>query len=435
MLDWRLLSGPLPTALRICAVTAVPWLAWRFVRWHRRSRVKATLGAACLAASVVVAWGSGYVARDVLTLYPDRLPLAVYLWTACALFLAALAGIVMAVDGRRRRGFVTAAAGLVVVACCANQVNAVFGAYPTARYALGIPYPDDVALPAVRTGFMVAAQGHSIESVWTSPADFARNGKLTSASIPGPVSAFEARPAKIYLPPAYFAPVAPRLPVLVLLTGQPGTPQDWIGAGRLVAIMDAFASAHHGLAPVVVVPDPTGSAFADPLCLDSRRGRADTYLSVDVPAWIAKHAAVDLERQAWAVAGASYGGTCALQLATNHPEVYPTFLDIAGSAEPTLGDHGRTVAEVFGGDERAFDRVNPLTLLRSRKYLGSSGAVAVGASDVDSRDDATRVSEAATFAGMDSHLTELPGAHDWWLFSAALDHELPFLARKMGLVD
>ena len=435
MLDWRLLSGPLPTLLRICAAAAGPWLAWRFVRGPRRGRVKVALGAVCLAASALVAWGSGYLARDVLTLYPDRLPVAVYLWTACALFVGALAGIVLAVDGRRRRGFITAAAGLVVVACCANQVNAIFGAYPTARYALGIPYPDDVALPAVHTGYFVTPQGHSVESVWTPPANFSRNGKLTSASIPGPVSAFAARPAKIYLPPAYFAPVAPRLPVLVLLTGQPGTPQDWIGAGRLVAIMDAFAAAHHGLAPVVVIPDPTGSAFADPLCLDSRRGRADTYLSVDVPAWIAKHAAVDLRRQAWAVAGASYGGTCALQLATNHPEVYPTFLDIAGSAEPTLGDHGRTVAEAFGGDERAFDRVKPLTLLRTRNYRASSGAIVVGTSDVDARDDAKRVSEAAKSAGMDSHFSELPGAHDWWLFSAALAHELPFLARKMGLVD
>ncbi len=73
------------------------------------------------------------------------------------------------------------------------------------------------------------------------------------------------------------------------------------------------------------------------------------------------------------------------------------------------------------GDERAFDRVNPLTLLRTRHYVGSSGAVVVGVSDVDSREDAKRVAEAAKSAGMDSHLFELPGAHDWWLFSVALD--------------
>lgn len=66
--------------------------------------------------------------------------------------------------------------------------------------------------------------------------------------------------------------------MVVLLTGQPGTPQDWIGAGRLVTIMNAFASTHAGFAPIVVIPDPTGGPFADPLCVDSPRGRADTYL-------------------------------------------------------------------------------------------------------------------------------------------------------------
>jgi len=435
VLDWPLLSGPLPLALRISAVAAGAWLAWRFASGPRRGLVKATQCGACLAGSIVVALASGHLARNVLKLYPDRLPVAVYLWAACALFVAALAGFLIAVDGRWRRGVSVAVAGLVVVACCANQVNAVFGAYPTARYALGIPHPDDVELPAVRVGVVAAAPGRSVESVLRSTAVPSTHGKLTSASIPGPVSAFSARPAKIYLPPAYFAASVPRLPVLVLLTGQPGTPQDWIGAGRLVAIMDAFAANHRGLAPVVVIPDPTGSAFADPLCLDSRRGRADTYLSMDVPAWIKRHATVDLRPQAWSVAGASYGGTCALQLATNHPEVYPTFLDIAGSAEPTLGDHGRTVAEAFGGDEKAFARVNPLELLRTRSFVGSSGAIVVGASDADSRGDAKRVAEAAKSAGMDSHLSELPGAHDWWLFSAALAHELPFLARKIGLID
>ena len=104
-------------------------------------------------------------------------------------------------------------------------------------------------------------------------------GKVTSAPIPAPASGFTARIGKIYLPPAYFADPRPRLPVLVLLAGQPGTPQDWLSAGKLARIMDRFAADHHGLAPVVVVADDTGSRFGNPLCLDSRRGEADTYLA------------------------------------------------------------------------------------------------------------------------------------------------------------
>jgi hypothetical protein len=43
--------------------------------------------------------------------------------------------------------------------------------------------------------------------------------------------------------------------------------------------------------------------------------------------------------------------------------------------------------------------VNPLDLLRTRTFIGSSGVIVVGASDADSRDDAKRVAEAAKSAG------------------------------------
>jgi S-formylglutathione hydrolase FrmB len=183
------------------------------------------------------------------------------------------------------------------------------------------------------------------------------------------------------------------------------------------------------------VPNATGSQFGDPSCLDSRRGNADTYLAKDVPAWIRTHLTVDPDPQAWAIAGVSYRGTCALQSATNHPDVYPTFLDISGSAEPSLGDRSRTVADAFGGDEAAFVRVNPLDLLRTRRYPNSAAAIVVGAGDRDTKYDAQVVYDATRAAGMDSHYTELRGSHDWRLFSAALAHELPWLAQRIGLTQ
>jgi S-formylglutathione hydrolase FrmB len=126
------------------------------------------------------------------------------------------------------------------------------------------------------------------------------------------------------------------LPVLVLIAGQPGGPQDWVFAGRLAAVMDAFAAAHQGLAPVVVVPDVTGSALGNTLCLDSRLGAAETYLADDVPEWTASMLDVDTSRLA--IGGFSFGGTCALQLSLRRPEVFHTFLDVSGQLAPTLGD-------------------------------------------------------------------------------------------------
>ena len=154
-----------------------------------------------------------------------------------------------------------------------------------------------------------------------------------------------------------------------------------------------------------------------------------------MPAWIRKHLTVDPDSEGCRVGGVSCGGTCALQLATNHPDVYPTILDISGSAEPTLGDRGSTVAAAFGTDRAAFVRVNALDLLRARRYPGSAAAIVVGTADVDTKPDARLVYRATTAAGMDSHYTEVPGSHDWRAFSNGLARELPWLAQRMGLTD
>ncbi|BBZ79963.1 hypothetical protein MANY_53000 [Mycolicibacterium anyangense] len=435
MLDWPLLSGPLPRLLQIGAIVAATWLLVRMLSGSARPLTKTLAGATYLTVAAAVTLAGDELARNVWQLFPDRIPAAVLLWAGAGVFTLCLAAS-LAVSAERwpvRSGLVVTT--VVVLAACANQINAVFGAYPTARDALGIARPDDMALPTLRTLALTGPTPGPLERNWTPPASLPARGKLTSAEIPGTTSHFVARKAKIYLPPAYFGDIPPRLPVLVLLTGQPGTPQDWIGAGKLMHIMDDFAAAHRGLAPIVVVPDPTGGPFNDPLCLNSALGNVDTYLSVDVPAWIKSHLSVDPRPVAWAVAGASYGGTCALQLGTNHAEVYPTIIDIAGSAEPTLGDRRATVTAAFGGDDAAFRRVNPLDLLKFRRYPDSAAAIVVGDADHDTRPDAARVHDATAAAGMQSHLTELPGAHDWRVFSAGLAAELPWLARRVNLIS
>ena len=434
-LDWQLLTGPVPVVLRVGAAVAGMWLLLRLRAAVGSAWVKVLRYTVTLTMAVALTGASAYLARDVWLLFPDRLPFVVHLWVGMAYFAALLAASVVMACRRWRTGGTAFIAASLVWMACANQVNGVYAAYPTPRDALGLAPNDDIALPPKQAHSLPQPATGTLESHWRLPRDLVTSGKLTSAMIPGSRSGFAARAAKIYLPPAYFAQPPPRLPVLVLLSGQPGMPQDWLSAGKLVRTMDRFVKAHHGLAPVVVVPDATGSQFADPLCLNSARGNVDAYLAVDVPAWVGAHLSVDTRPNAWAVAGASYGGTCALQLATNHPGTYPTFIDISGSAEPTLGDRRRTVAEAFAGDEAAFRRVNPLDLLRAQSYPFSAGAIVIGAADDATKSDARRVFEATKSAGMNCHYTELPGSHDWRVFSVALEAELPWLAQRLRLID
>jgi S-formylglutathione hydrolase FrmB len=221
--------------------------------------------------------------------------------------------------------------------------------------------------------------------------------------------------------------------VLVLIPGQPGGPEDWLLAGRLARVMDAFAAAHDGLAPVVVVPDVTGSPVGNSLCMDSRLGAAETYLAEDVPAWAAANLQVDVTHLA--IGGFSFGGTCALQLAVRRPEVYPTFLDVSGQAEPTLGDPALTVQTAFGGDVAAFRRVNPLDELSSMHLPGTAGTIAVGRDDPVFRPQAEQVAIASRAAGITVALEEFPGGHSWATASAALTTALPWISGRARIVD
>lgn len=431
--DRSLISGPLPAAVAVLAALGALWLLLgptRQTRTYRRRVVP--LAATAATALTAAGW---VVVEKVWRPFPDPVDTGVYVWVGCALLASALAACRLVLDRRAGRAVASIAAAVAVVACAATQVNLVFDAYPSVRTALGLPAADAIAFDDVPPPVADPVVGTPLDVAWTTPPDLPDGGRVATVPIPGTVSGFAARDAEIYLPPAYFADRRPLLPVLVLLAGQPGGPADWFTGGRLAETMDAFAARHHGLAPVVVVADGTGSTLANPLCLDSRLGNVATYLAVDVPAWVRAHLQVDPAPRATAVGGLSYGGTCALQLATNHPDVYPTFLDLSGQLEPTLGDRQRTVDAAFGGDEAAFTAVNPMDLMATRRYPDTAGVFVVGTDDHDFAPGVHTLYEAARKAGMDVRVQELPGGHSFAVWSAGLTDNLDWLARRMGLIS
>lgn len=419
------LDLPVTTTWAVVAfvVVTVAGLTMLAFRRHRRWPLAWLVTVAVAVAAVLV--------EKVWQPFPDSLPAAVYLWSGAAVLAGGLIVARWFVRNRdRSRPLVAcllAAAAAAVLLCAAGGINAVYDEYPTVGAVLGRDeyrtVPFDAALAPQ------PAHGESVPLAGGVP----RTGAVTETAIPGTVSRFPARQARIYLPPAYFAEPRPELPVLVLLAGQPGGTDDWLVGGKLTETMDAYAAGHRGRAPVVVLADGTGGWFDDPLCVDSHLGNVATYLSIDVPAWVRTHLQVDPNPREWAVGGLSYGGTCALQLATTRPDLYPTFLDMSGQAEPILEDKAATIRDVFGGDPEAFARDNPADLLTRNRYPDSAGAFVVGLDDSDSRPALEQLTPMARTAGMDVHLTEVPGGHSFAVWSAALEKEMPWLGRRLGL--
>ncbi|MFC9769362.1 alpha/beta hydrolase [Rhodococcus jostii] len=428
---WSLISGPTPWVVTVLGAMGGLWLVLAPATGAHMYRRRLVPIAFLVAIGTTA--GLWLVVEKWWRPFPDPIEPEIYLWIGCAFLAALLLAARLVSDRRVWRAIVSVAATAVVLAAAAVSVNLVFAAYPTVGDAFGIPTAEEIAFDEVPPGSPVVT-GTPLEAVWHPPASLPAEGRVTSAPIPGTVSGFQARNAQIYLPPAYFVAPRPLLPVLILLAGQPGEPEDWLTGGRLTETMDAFAADHGGLAPVVVVADGTGSQLADPLCLDSRLGNVATYLATDVPAWVKSNLQVNPDPRSWAIGGLSYGGTCSLQMATNYPQVYPTFLDLSGELEPSRGDRTRTVAEAFGGDASKFTAVNPIDLMTTRKYPDTAGAFVVGRDDTEYKHSAGQVYEAAKNAGMDVHYVELPGGHSFAVWSAGLTHELDWLARRLGLI-
>jgi S-formylglutathione hydrolase FrmB len=410
-----LVHGAVPAVL--VAATAVGLLLLlRSPGPQRRYRRSLPVAAPAAALLLTVAW----LALRLLRPFPDALPWTVLAWVGVALLSVCLAGAAWRKASWRGR-MVSVLAVALVVTGAAGQVNREYAPFPTIAAALQLPPQDVVPASSVlqATPTLAAPPGH---------------GALVQVDIPNAVSHFPARPGWVYVPPAYLTAQRPLLPLLVLLGGQPGSPRDWVDGGSVARTMDAFAAAHHGLAPVVVMPDDLGGETANPLCTDSRLGTADTYLARDVPAWIGSALRVDPNHTRWAVGGFSYGGTCALQLSVAHPDLFPTFVDISGQRSPTLGDPSMTIRRAFGGNAAAYAAVDPMRELTGHAYPTTAAFLTAGSRDTAARSDAAAVRNALTAAGATASVTVLPGGHSWAVAGAALDRALPWLAARWGLV-
>ncbi len=160
----------------------------------------------------------------------------------------AVTGIVQGGRWRRVLAAVLVPAALLVPAL---GVNVEFAKYPTLGTVVQTdPYPE-LDLTAAPAPSMPAA------------------GEVRTVEIPGTRSGFPARPAVVYLPPAALVADPGPLPVVLAFAGQPGAPSDMFTAGQMGTVLDAYAAAHHGSAPIVVSVDQLSAPGRNTMCVDS----------------------------------------------------------------------------------------------------------------------------------------------------------------------
>lgn len=404
VLSVRVIDGPLTITVYALSILCLGALCVR--RWRWRS-LTATLSVVALAATLTagVLW---YVNEN--NVFGVALDAVTWRWSIVALTATglALSGVFW---GRWWRRLIAGTS--VIVFCVAGGIgiNADFGLDKTIADLAGVSLAKPIHLPrpVVTASPQVVGFSGPLWASWTPPKDMPKVGQTGAVTIPATVSGFRSRPAGIYLPPAALVAHAPRLPLVVMLMGQPGNPDP----SYIATVLNQFAAQHNGLAPIVIVADQLGNPAVDTLCLDTPQyGNVQTFLSVDVVNWARANLHILQDPTHWVIAGYSNGGECALSLGARYPSIWGNVLDISGEAYPGSDKPAQTLADIFHNNKAAYHAVFPETILAQHHYSNTDAVFTVGSDDDFYRAQAHTAMAAAAAAGWVSTYYEVPnGGH------------------------
>jgi enterochelin esterase-like enzyme len=198
-------------------------------------------------------------------------------------------------------------------------VNKYYGYYQTWGAAIAdlTNQPATGAAPSVPVNLAAGSQLDRLDGSTIYLRQAQVFGYTLRLNVSGPRSGIT-RAVYVYLPPQYFwsSYRKYRFPVVELIHGQPGEPQDWINVVGVTATLDHLVIQRLAQPVVLVMPDANGGENVSLQCLNQAGGPQDlTYLAEDLPDRIAHVVRVQPPGSGWGVAGYSEGGFCAANMA------------------------------------------------------------------------------------------------------------------------
>lgn len=417
------ITGPLVMSIAIAIGVLFFLLLLLRPSWHwLRTALLAILVAGLLG------WLTVWLVEDVMDVFHVGLTPWVWFWAIAAFAALGLAAVSFRHSSARRK--VLAAFSIpVFLLVPALGINTEFGLNNTLGSAFGISTEGQIQLEKPNPNSAIPAG--PLWQNWEPPAGMPTAGKIGTQVIPATASGFNARPAGIYLPPAALTENPPRLPLYVLLMGQPGLPDPQY----VSAALDDFAAKNKGLAPIAIVADQIGPDQDDTLCLDTAKyGNVEKYINVDVVNWAKENLDILPDRRHWTIAGYSNGGQCAISFAVKYPQMWGNVVDISGEEFPGAEDPSGNLAEIFHGDQAAYDAQKPINIMKGRQFPDTTAVFTVGSDDVTYVAAAKAVSAAAREAGMTVTYYEIPnGGHVGIALNAGLTKGFEVLYPRLGL--
>ncbi len=433
----HLLNGWFPptlfalTALSALLAVILPFTRRREPRWTIPVLLRELLvGLAGFGVGGLVVW----LLSDVFLVFGVSLGWMVILTIAVGIGLAAFA-VCAAVDSRGLRRAIACAMAVLSLISCAVRVDMVYGEYTTLGSLFGLAAFKEVSSSHISgKASMSVKEWQRLAKHGTLPS-MPEAGEIRTVDIPATASHFKARNADVYLPPAALSRKPPALPVMVMLAGQPGSPDRFFNASGIATTLNDYAAKHHGLAPIVVSPDQNGAATQNSLCADTPvYGKAETYLTVDVTKWIRRTLPVSTSPNDWLIGGFSQGGTCSTQLGPAHPELYGHIYAADGELAPTYHDREATITRYFNGDAKLYQRHVPTEIIKRNAPSTQTLFSIAGEWDTKSQRNAAIIAKAAKQAGMTVHLATAKGSgHDWHTVNTGLAAVIDRFCAQSGI--
>jgi enterochelin esterase-like enzyme len=172
------------------------------------------------------------------------------------------------------------------------------------------------------------------------PAGLSLGDHSVNYTVTGPASGITGQ-IVVTLPPGYSATAAPGggYPVLEAFGGYPSQLTQWIKGMKLPTVLSEVVTAHHARQALIVTPQVQVPPGADSECVNGSPGRpqVETWISQDVPAWVAAHFRVTADRSSWATIGLSAGGWCAAMVTMLHPAQFSAAIVLGGYFRPDFG--------------------------------------------------------------------------------------------------
>lgn len=357
------------------------------------------VGVALISASVGAALGVAYGELVVTPL----ISLAVRLWRWGRQRTPA-SGLAV-VRGLPRTGISLALGGLLIYALVLT------GAVPGTLLTYGIEGTLYRLAPGAQGKAGAEAHGTVLQATYNSPAL-------------GGIS----RTYFIYLPPSYSLAQAERYPVLYMLHGAPGTPHNWVGAGKAPGTEDALVVAGKMREAIIVSADGTGPVYTFSEWANSYDGRQrmEDAIATDLVHYIDQHYRTLPDAADRAIGGNSEGGFGAVNIALHHPDLFGSVLTMGGyfDAEGSIFGYGKSATpyHLYNSPSKYIFTATGMRAAHMVHFV-----VCVGTGDGVYYTDGIAFYQQLVQIRAHATLLKNAGGHSWELWALELGESLPLL--------